>query len=201
MTVHSRDNVLVHSPDIVTRPIAVILVFAFGGPLLAQDDVIRRRLDAPVTISGVSCDRTGRAWAEFFPSGALRSCPLAADTVIASHSLTASSWITLDESRRLRSAWLSRDTRLAGHLCHGTGYKGFAVTFHDDESLHTCYLARDTVINGVPCVRGSFWTEIRGGTKSVARFHPDGSLAGCQLSRDVVIDGVRHARWSRISRP
>ena len=171
---------------------------AIAAPATAQDDFTRRRLDSPMTISGVSCDRTGRAWAEFFPSGALRSCPLEGDTVIASHALFAGTWITVDESVRLRSAWLSKDTRLAGHLCHGTGYKGFAVTFHEDESLRTCYLARDTTINGVPCVHGSFWTELRGGTKSAARFHPDGSLESCQLSRNAVIDGRSFRKWDRV---
>ena len=188
------------TPRLDARALTVFLLAgAFGSPAHAQDEVTRRRLHDPAIISGVSCDRTGRAWAEFFASGALRSCPLAGDTVIAGHSLLAGTWITLDESRRLRSAWLSKDTRLAGHLCNGTGHKGFAVTFNEDESLRTCYLARDTTINGVPCVHGSFWTEIRGGTKTVARFHPDGSLESCQLSRNAVIDGRSYRKWDRFA--
>ena len=195
-----KASLLPRTPRLASRALAAFLLAgAFGSPALAQDEVTRRRLHDPATINGVSCDRTGRAWAEFFPSGALRSCPLAGDTVIAGHRFFAGTWITLDESVRLRSAWLSRDTRLAGHVCHGTGYKGFAVTFHEDESLSTCYFARDTVISGIPCVHGSFWTEIRGGTKSVARFHPDGSLESCQLSRDAVIGGRSFRKWDRIA--
>lgn len=164
----------------------------------SQDSIVRRQLAAPAVVSGVACDRTGSAYAEFFEDGTLRSCPIAADTTIAAHAFARGTWITLHRTGALRSAWLSRDTRLAGHLCHGKGYKGFAVTFHDDQSLRSCYLANDTVIAGVPCIHGSFWTEIRGGTKSVATFRRDGSLAACQLSRDVTVHERRLRKWTRV---
>ena len=180
------------------RPACILLLLALPLTAAAQEP-IRRRLDTPQTSGGVSCGTTGRAYAEFHPDGTLRSCPLARDTTVEGNAFRAGTWITLDEGGLLRSAWLSVDTPLSGHLCRGTGYKGFAVTFHDDGSLATCYLARDTVIDGIPCIHGSFWTEIRGGTKSAARFHPDGSLSGCQLSRDAVVDGKQLRKWDRVT--
>jgi hypothetical protein len=171
------------------------------GLLSAQSsDYRRKQLERPQVIDGVSCDATGRAYAEFHLSGSLRSCPLSRDTSIAGHGLYAKSWITLDTLRALRAAWLSRDTELSGHLCHGTGYKGFSVRFRQDQSLELCFLARDAVIDGVPCVRGSFWTEIRGGSRTVATFHPDGSLSGCQLAKEHTADGHRFPKWTRIAR-
>lgn len=178
----------------------ILLLISADVGSAQQDSIVRRKLDAPAVISGVSCDRTGRAFAEFFTTGALRSCPLLRDTTIQGHAFHAGSWITLDRRGALTRAWLSRDTRLSGHLCHGTGYKGFSVEFRPDGSLQLCYLARDTVIQGIPCIHGSFWTEIRGGSRTGASFWPDGSLAACQLSSDATIGGVRYPRRTRVIR-
>jgi hypothetical protein len=183
----------------MVRVLALLLV-TFSALPAQEDSIVRRRLDLPETVSGVRCDRTGRAYAEFFQSGALRSCPLASDTTIQGHAFVAGSWITIDQRGRLTHAWLSRDTQLGGHLCHGTGYKGFSVEFRDDGTLRLCYLARDTIIHGVPCIHGSFWTEILGGSRTAVTFWPDGSLAACQLSRDARISGVTYRKRTRVIR-
>jgi len=186
---------------------AAILIAALGvsvaslTELHAQDPAVQRRqLRAPEIIDGVHCAPTGNFSAETYLSGALYSCPVLNDTVIAGHALFAGTWITLDTLRRLEHAWLSRNTILAGHLCKGTGYKGYSTRFREDGSLRLCFLAEDTEINGVPCIHGSFWTEIRGGTMTAATFHRDGSLAGCQASRTFTANGVRYRKWNRIAR-
>ena len=184
-----------------------LLIAALGAALVsptelhAQDPVVQRRqLRAPEIIDGVHCAPTGNFSAETYPSGALYSCPVLNDTVIAGHSFYAGTWITLDTLRRLEHAWLSRNTVLAGHLCKGTGYKGYSTRFREDGTLRLCFLAEDAVIAGVPCIHGSFWTEIRGGRKSVLSLHPDGSLAGCQASRAFSANGVPYRKWDRIAR-
>ena len=184
----------------VRRMLAAVAFMPMAISAPQQDTLTRRRLDAPQVVSGVSCDRTGRAYAEFYSDGSLNNCPLAADTIIRGHAFSRGTWVTLRRDGSLRSAWLSRDTRLGGHLCHGTGYKGFAVSFHDDDSLRSCYFARDTVIDGIPCIHGSFWTEIRGGTRSAVLFHPSGALAACQLSRNMTVSGRNIPKWSRVRR-
>ena len=165
-----------------------------------EPDVQRRQLLAPEVIDGVDCAPTGNVSAEVFLSGKSRSCPVLNDTVIAGHSLYAGTWITLDSLRRIEHVWLSRNTVLAGHLCKGTGFKGYSTRFREDGTLRLCFLAVDTVIGGVPCIHGSFWTEIRGGRKSILLLHPDGSLAGCQASRAFSVSGVRYRKWDRIAR-
>jgi len=129
-----------------------------------------------------------------------RSCPLASDSTIGPHRFFAGTWVTFDEAGRLRAAWLIRDTELAGHVCKGTGYKGFSVRFRADESLEHCFLAHDAEIDGVPCLHGSFYTELRGRGRSMATFHPDGNLSGCQLSRDFVRHGKHYRKWQRVTR-
>lgn len=178
--------------------IGIVLLLAGAFAAEGQEET-RRKLREPANIDGVSCAPTRRTYAEFHLSGRLESCPLANDTTIGGHRLFAGTWVILDASGLLRAAWLVRDTELAGHLCKGTGYKGYSVRFREDESLELCFLPRDIEIDGVPCLRGSFLTEVRGGGRTAATFHPDGSLAGCQLSRDFIRDGVRLHKWDRIT--
>lgn len=190
-----------HRMKNTTCSIIALLLFPALPAAARQPEFVRRQLDQPSVVSDVRCAATGRHSADFFPNGALRSCPLASDTTIATHRLSAGTWITIDSLRRLEAAWLEKNTVLAGHTCKGTGYKGFHVRFRPGNgSLFSCYLARDTIIAGVPCLHGSFWTEVRGGSRSVAVFHPEGSLAGCQASREFTLDGVRYPRWTRIAR-
>lgn len=154
-----------------------------------------RKLTAPTVIDGVSCDRTDGKHAEFHPSGRLLGCPLAGDTVIAGHRFPAGTWIYLTDSAALSGAWLSSDTVLDGHLCRGKGYEKWRVSFHPGGHLASCYLAANATIEGIPCIRGTVWTEIRGGIKSVVSFHDNGRLRQCQASRAFVRDGVRIGKW------
>jgi hypothetical protein len=161
----------------------------------AQTQFERRRLPATVVIDGITCGPTGRAFAEFHPSGRLAECPLANDTEFSGQRLPATTWVSFNADGSLHGAWLPRDVELNGHLCHGTGYKGFRVLFHPSGALKLCFLAADTEIQGVPCLHGSFWTEIRGGGKSAVHFREGGQLLRCQASRKFTMDGIDVRRW------
>lgn len=174
-----------------------LCVCAQSAPL---GDIIRVRLGADTTIGGIRCAKTNRAYAEIYPSGALRSCPLPRDTTVSGYPLNARTWIVLDTVGVLRFAWLNGDWRLSGHECRGAGYKGYVVHFRRTGELELCYLARHEDLNGIPCVKGTFWTELWGGGKSAVAFHRDGSLAECQLLRDVTWRGTRFQKWDRVAR-
>jgi hypothetical protein len=174
----------------------MLMLLLVPVPAFAQTRV---RLTRDTVIDGVACAATGRAYAEFHASGRLLTCPLARDSTIAGNRLSAQSWITLDEAGLLRRAWLAQDTPLSGHLCKGVGYKGYSVEFHETGSLALCFLARDAMIDSVPCMHGSFWTEVRGRGSSAITFSADGRLRGCQLARDVVLKGQRRKKWERFA--
>jgi hypothetical protein len=154
-----------------------------------------RPLTDTVVIDGITCAPTGKALAEFYPSGRLAWCPIARDAVLFGHALPAMTWIGLTAEGLPSRAWLPSDTKLSGHLCHGTGYKGYSVEFHPTGALRRCFLAADTEIEGVPCIRGSFWTEIRGGSKSAVSFRENGTLAQCQASRAFTRNGIQVRKW------
>jgi hypothetical protein len=52
--------------------------------------------------------------------------------------------------------------------------------------LKTCWLARDSLVDGVPCGHASVWADLfQGG--SGTNFHANGKLKSCMLSRDARI--------------
>jgi hypothetical protein len=177
------------------RSITLVLLFSTASQIAAQAPLERRQLTDTVVIDGITCAPTGSAYAEFHPSGRLAECPITRDTMLFGHRFPAMTWVGFDASGRLRAAWLSRNTLLNGFLCRGKGYKGYRVLFHPNGKLALCFLAEDDVIQGVPCLRGTFWTEIRGGSKSAVSFRENGRLARCQVSRDFSRDGISLRKW------
>ena len=181
----------------VTIMLGVALVLGASARLQGQgfESVVQVRLATDTIIDGYPCAATGSRSAELHEDGQLASCPLAVATTIAGHDLPAGTWVQLTNAGRLWSVWLPADTRLAGHLCHGTGYKGWAVRFHENGALMMCYLGAEANIDGVWCQRGTFWNEIRGGTRSSVSFDDSGRFRRCQASRDFEKDGVRVRKW------
>jgi hypothetical protein len=190
-----------HSGLTCARVFALVVGCATAEMVLAQSDadlLTRRVLKAPEVISGVMCGETRGASAAFYPSGALESCPLARDTALGWHRLSAGTWIYLTEAGELRRAWLPRDTWLDGHVCRGTGYKGWSVEFHENGRLSVCFLARVEEIDGVPCEKGTFWKELRGST--MVRLSDAGVLRQCKAARDFTLDGIRYRKGQRVRR-
>jgi hypothetical protein len=54
--------------------------------------------------------------------------------------------------------------------------------------LKTCWLAADTVIDGIPCMQAGFFADVLGGGAETD-FHKTGKLKACKLSRDVTVEG------------
>lgn len=173
-----------------------VLVCISPGVATGQERPVleRRKLDHPTLIDGIPCGRTPHA--RFYRSGRLASCPLAEPTEIAEHLLPAKTWVHLAEDGRLESVWLPQDTYLAGHLCRGTGNQGWSVIFYPTGALKLCFLGKEEVIDGIPCLKGTFLNELRGGGRSAVLFREDGRLEQCQASRDFTRNGVEAKKWS-----
>ena len=182
---------------------ALIVLIAIAGtaPTDAQEPQsrTRRRLRDNTVIDGITCAPTGRAYAEFHPSGRLAECPLASDTVLFDQEFPARTWVGFTDDGKLRTAWLVRDTELSGVVCKGVGYKGYSVRFYPSGALELCFLAADTTIDGIPCLHGSFWTELRGGGKSVVMLRDNGRLRQCQAAADFTRDGREVRRWQVVT--
>lgn len=174
--------------------IGVLFVLAGGRAqtLGAQEGSIRLRIATDTVIAGVPCAPTGRAYAVVYDDGGLDECPIGVDTIIAGHPIPRGTWIRLHPSKQLRSLWLNAHQEVQGIPCRGTGYKGWAVTFHNNGTLSLCYLSKSTVIDGVPCAGASFLTEMTG--NSGVSLDEEKRLTRCRLSRDYVRNGVRYKK-------
>jgi hypothetical protein len=161
--------------------------------------LIRRALPADTVIAGVPCAKSGRAPAEFYIEGLrLAGCALSRPFVEAGHAFGAGTWLDRNAAGVLWGAWLAHDTPLGGHTCRGDGYKKWSTRFHPNGRLAGCYLARDTIIAGVPCMAGTFLREIRGGGRASLALAADGRPLRCQAARDTVRDGVMIRKWTLV---
>jgi hypothetical protein len=154
------------------------------------------KLSQDTIVDGIRCGPSGRWKAGFFASGRLESCPLAGEALVQGHAFPALTWIHLRESGELDSVWLPGDAPVQGHLCRGTGNRGWSVAFYPDSGLRSCYLAEEAVVQGVPCRKGSFWGEIRGGVYT--GFHRNGGLATCSAARSFALDGTSYRKRERV---
>lgn len=170
------------------------------------------------TPDAVSCAGT----AERYGDGRLRQCELAIDTTFGGQPIPAGSPVTFrpdgmpsmaslaHESPvygqplpaatvlhfadgRLRHFWLPADTVIQGHLIRAQD-DGAGSRLHPSGRLLAIWLARDEVIDGVPCTSSGNVLRmglgvIRLGTMRMAWFRPSGRLQQCMLSRDVTLDG------------
>ena len=123
----------------------------------------------------------------YYRNGKLKSCTLARDDTLSGQPLQAGTVVHLTEDGKLDWCFLQQDTEIQGHMCRGETH-GFMTGFHPNGQLRTAWLARDEVIQGIPCAKSRFLSSIFGGGDAT-RFHVNGQLSFCTLSDDITIEG------------
>lgn len=160
------------------------------------EQLVRRPLGADTVIDGVPCAKSGRAPAEFHKvNGRLAGCGLSRPFAVGAHQFPRDTWLDFNAAGTLWGAWLSTTTRLDQITCLGRGYKAWSVRFHSNGRLAGCYLADDTVIQGVPCMSGSFTREVRGHGKTALQLDEGGRVRRCQAARDTTVGGRAIRKW------
>jgi hypothetical protein len=134
--------------------------------------------------------------AEFRPDGTLESATLAEAMTLGAARLPARSVVHLRPDGTPDWCFLPEDTVIEGHLCQGGGHE-WMTQFHPDGRLKSAGLARVELLQGVPCDRGSFWTEVLGGGGRTV-FHPNGSLARARVARTVQLQGQTLRRGQHV---
>jgi len=162
--------------------------------------LVHRALGSDTVIAGIPCARTERRRADFYRDGQLAGCLLSTDHQMGAHRFPRGTWVDVNPNGVLWAAWLARDTELAGHRCRGDGYKKWSVRFHPSGALQSCYLVHDTVVDGVPCMRGSFYRDIRSRGRVTLHLMPDGRLRSCTASRDTTLGGITFTAWQVVRR-
>lgn len=159
-----------------------------------RPEVQRRTLEEPTTIQGYPCSR-GYAW--FYVEGGMRSCRVASDVPFGEATVPQGSWIHLTLSGKPDFVFLSRDWKVGEYSCRGGGHD-YMTTFYPSGRLKLCWLAADTEVDGVPCMRASFWADVFGGGVGTY-LHENGRLKRCKLSREFRFEGKTHGRGDHVS--
>ncbi|MGA3023145.1 MAG: hypothetical protein ABSF98_00095 [Bryobacteraceae bacterium] len=156
----------------MTRTISLLSIVLFVGSAAAA---INEYPCAGGTTSYVA--RTG-----------LTSCKVSRETAFGEARVPEGSTISLREDKPAFT-FLSRDARIDGYTCRG-GEHDWSTAFYPSGKLKVCWLAADQDVQGVPCMRASFFSDVFGGTAGV-HFYENGKLRTCKVSRDTSIQGRR----------
>jgi len=97
------------------------------------------------------------------------------------------SMIYLGHDGSPRFVFLAYDATVNGYLCRGSG-QDYSTALYPSGTLKTCWLAADSVVDGVPCMRAGFTADVFGGGVETD-FYENGKLKTCKLSRDFTLDG------------
>jgi hypothetical protein len=153
----------------------------------------RRRLTADENFQAYPC-AAGYAW--FFSDGKLSSCRVARDTAFGDIAIPAGSQIYIEHNGVPRFVFLAHDAVVKGYPCRG-GESAWSTALYPDGRLKTFWLAEDSLVDNIPCLRASFLADVFGGGVEVD-LHPNGRLKYCKLSRDVTLSGQTLRRGDHI---
>lgn len=169
------------------RPSCLIVCLVLGSCLALAGErrppAQVRQYEQATVVQGL----TLRGRAEFRADGSLEAGTLAQSTCFGPTRLAEGTLLHLSQRGELDWCFLPRDQELQGHLCQGGGDEWMTL-FHPDGSLKSAGLAREELIDGVPCDVGTFWTEVFGGGGRT-HFHPNGRLAAARVAREVKFQG------------
>jgi hypothetical protein len=173
-----RDKIAtgVHNHELVNLPQSNPAGFVPHTPCIRQHQPKPRshhsqKLTAPTEIEGHPC---AAAYAWFFNDGKLPSCFVSREAEFGKLTVPKQSWIFVGHDATPRFVFLAHDAAVNGHLCRGGG-NSYSTALYPDGSLRICWLAVDSEINGVPCMRANFAKDVFvGGVGAASR--PNGAL-------------------------
>jgi hypothetical protein len=168
----------------VTKRISLLSIVFFVGAAAAAD--------APTGIRGYPC---ANGTTSYVAKTGLTSCRVSRETAFGEVRVPEGSTISLREDKPAFT-FLSRDTRIDGYTCRGGGHD-WSTAFYPSGELKVCWLASDQEVQGVPCMRASFFHDVFGGTVG-AFFYKNGKLRTCKVSRSANIQGRDFGRGEHI---
>jgi hypothetical protein len=177
------------------KPLLLLLLVASSDPDTSGPITTRRDLKAPQEFQGYPC-APGYAW--FFTDGNLESCSLSREIAFGEITAPEKSWITLSPQRAPRFVWLPQDAMVRGYLCRGGAVEhSYSIALYPDGKIKTIWLAADTVVGGIPCMRAGFTADAFGGGVETD-LHENGSLQRCKVARDLTVQGQVFHRGDHI---
>jgi hypothetical protein len=138
-----------------TTLLIVLTCFGWVSIGAATPDSHRKKLTQPTVIQGYPC---AKGYAFFYADGKLDNCAVNQETQYGEALIPRGSIIYLKSEGSLWGVGLAHSTRIHDVLCDGGGFLGPAegseTAFYPSGKLHQCYLAKNQVVQGVPCAQG-----------------------------------------------
>lgn len=150
-----------------------------------ENNVKYRTYDQPTEVRGMTV--IGRV--EYYPSDALMFARTANETVLFGHTFLKGTGLHFREDGTIDWCFLAQDSRVQGHLFQGGGHEWMTV-FYPSGKLKSGGLAKVQVIDGIPCAKGTFWSEAFGGGGRTY-FYESGKLKYAKVARIVQYRGTR----------
>ena len=162
----------------------LILVSLSVSTSSAKEKVRVATFDPPQLVHGLLCSS-----ARYTETGVLYRADLAqADTLLGWIIPSGSMVHYQEDGITPRFCFLSENTLLDSLSCRGSGHN-WMTCFHLNGKLRLAWLAEDTVIEGVPVRKATFWRAVW--QEAATRFHDNGRLKQAWLKEDFNIQG-RH---------
>lgn len=160
---------------------AIVLFVLISLGIKAHNPIIKTAggeiINGPIEIQGLSC----KVPVKYHPNGELRSCFLARDDTLSGQPFPEGTLLFFSESGDLKWCYLSKDTEIQGYLCKGKE-DGFRTRFYSVDKLKRIWLARDEIIDNVPCAKYAYFS------RNDVTFHENGRLQSCKLSEDFTVE-------------
>ncbi len=141
-----------------TTLLIVLTCFGWVSIGATTPDSHRKKLTQPTVIQGYSC---AKRYAFFYADGKLDNCAVNRETQYGEALIPRGSIIYLTPDGSLWGVGLAHSTRIHDVLCGGGGFLGPAegseTAFYPSGKLHQCYLAKNQVVQGVPCAQRGCW--------------------------------------------
>ena len=146
----------------------------------------------PTDVQGVSC-----SYVVYYDDGKMKSCVLAREDTLSGQSLPLGTIVFFSRDGVMESCFLQRDTEIQGHLCKGRS-DNWSTAFHPNGELKLAWLAKDEIIQDVPCASVSFWKDAFG-SGAGTYFFADGKLRGCKLAQDATVGGLSFRKGDHVA--
>ncbi|MGC1421752.1 MAG: hypothetical protein WA815_05350 [Terracidiphilus sp.] len=150
----------------------------------APDQTSRRKLDRNEVIQGYQCAKT-YAW--FYTGGRLQRCTVSQETIFGEVKVPAGSIIHLLPDGHPNYAMMAHNTLVLGLNCSGGGplgpSEGATAMFYPSGKFKSCFLAKDQLVQGVPCAHGGIVQAIVHRDVPV-ELYENGRLKSCLLAAD-----------------
>ena len=138
------------------------------------EQIKKCRLTEPVIINGMYWI----GWVSFYPNGKIQMGKLNRDAVIQGITIPAGSQIWLTPEGKLDHCWLSKNLMINKIPVKGGPFK-VDTKFYDNGQLHFVFLAKSTLIQGIPC---------QADILKPVEFYPNGSLKLATIFQTIRLD-------------